>query len=893
MERRRIRRQVCRRYTGATSTATAMLLETLEARRFLSSSMVTVGIAEDGLASFDAHPDAVEVADEIVPGGVILREVGGAYPLAKSGGSAGRFTPVPDDGPGVNVGSFDIVLKKGPNLTGNAAASAAFDAAAAFLETFISDPVTVIIDAEVAPLSPGVIGSTSPVIFADTYTTVRDLVVNGRAANESIAASIPTMAQFVGTLPPQGSGSPYFLVGMHATRANLLGLGVPGADLNGPPSAYDPSVDRDMSITFSTNFAFDYDRSNGIGAGLQDFVGVAIHEIAHGLGFTSALEYIDATVSNTALSRGINPMPIDLYRLQPGAGAANFTGAARVLAPGNFIPNHVFYDGGLYDSSAFSGLGSLTTGDIPMSTGVQNGDGRQGSHWKDNNFTGLQIGILDPSASSGTQLNWAPPDTRAIGLIGWDIAFTSTTTGAPDLVAAFDSGSSNSDNRTNRDNSGNSKTLQFTVTGTTSGATVTVYSGTTAIGSAVATGATTTVTSNGTIDLADGVRAITVRQTEPTKSASNNSAALNVTIDTAAPTADVVDVSPDPRNTSVSAMTITFNKAVSGFNLADLSLTRNGGSNLLTGSQTLTTADNITFSLNNLSAITAVSGTYVLTLTAAGSGITETLAGNALVANASDTWAFSHPAWLAAASVASWNSSTKVLTVTGAATIIADPAGDTPTVNASGAAAILTINPASGLLIRVNALSLTGGATATVTSLGGARTAANHRVLRVQGGTLTIDANSTLNLTDNDLIVDYIGASLASGVEAMVRAGYNVTGDWLGKRITSSVAANDGNFVLAVADNAALSAPFGIAQGGQLFAGQDVDLTTVLVKFTHRADLNLDGLVTPDDSAVFGGNYDENQFANWATGDLNFDGLFTPDDAAIFGGAYDESLPLV
>ena len=57
-----------------------------------------------------------------------------------------------------------------------------------------------------------------------------------------------------------------------------------------------------------------------------------------------------------------------------------------------------------------------------------------------------------------------------------------------------------------------------------------------------------------------------------------------------------------------------------------------------------------------------------------------------------------------------------------------------------------------------------------------------------------------------------------------------------------------------------------------------------------RADINLDGLITPDDSAIFGRNYDENQPAVWATGDLNYDGVDTPDDAAIFGGAYDESL---
>ena len=67
----------------------------------------------------------------------------------------------------------------------------------------------------------------------------------------------------------------------------------------------------------------------------------------------------------------------------------------------------------------------------------------------------------------------------------------------------------------------------------------------------------------------------------------------------------------------------------------------------------------------------------------------------------------------------------------------------------------------------------------------------------------------------------------------------------------------------------------------------------MLVKFTHRVDLDLDGLVTPNDAAIFGTNYDENQPAFWAVGDLDLDGLFTPNDAAIFGTFYDESVPLL
>jgi C1A family cysteine protease len=64
----------------------------------------------------------------------------------------------------------------------------------------------------------------------------------------------------------------------------------------------------------------------------------------------------------------------------------------------------------------------------------------------------------------------------------------SATPAAPALVAASDTGVSNSDRITNLDNSTPSKTLQFLVTGTVSGATVTIYAGGTAIGSTVASG---------------------------------------------------------------------------------------------------------------------------------------------------------------------------------------------------------------------------------------------------------------------------------------------------------------------------------------------------------------------------------------------------------------------
>ena len=82
-----------------------------------------------------------------------------------------------------------------------------------------------------------------------------------------------------------------------------------------------------------------------------------------------------------------------------------------------------------------------------------------------------------------------------------------------------------------------------------------------------------------------------------------------------------------PRTTAISSETIKFNEAVTGFNLSDLLLTRNSGPNLLTAAQTLSTSDHITFTINNLSGLTATPGSYVLTLKTTGSAI---LASNGL-----------------------------------------------------------------------------------------------------------------------------------------------------------------------------------------------------------------------------------------------------------------------
>ncbi|HWE03926.1 MAG TPA: S8 family serine peptidase [Tepidisphaeraceae bacterium] len=101
------------------------------------------------------------------------------------------------------------------------------------------------------------------------------------------------------------------------------------------------------------------------------------------------------------------------------------------------------------------------------------------------------------------------------------------------------------------------------------------------------------------------------------------------------PTAQFAAVTT-PRTTSLATESIYFNEKVTGLDLADFTLTRNGGANLLTAAQTLTTSNSITFTLDNLGALTSIAGSYVLTLKGSGAGITGD--GMPMTAGSSVSW---------------------------------------------------------------------------------------------------------------------------------------------------------------------------------------------------------------------------------------------------------------
>lgn len=345
-------------------------------------------------------PPALVLHGEILDT-VAVNQIDGSY-TALDAGPLNPDTPFTViDSPSLNLSSFNIVINAGPTLAANGPALAAFNAAAALWKQLIADPITVTIDADMASLSAGVLGSTSLSLIGYSYSTIRNAMVADATneADEGIVAHLPTSAAFSAYIPSGTSLSG----NMMATKANLKALGFTGLDGT-----------KDATIKFSTNFAFDYDNSNGVGGGLIDFETVAAHEIGHALGFFSVVDSINSGTTS------ILPTPLDLFRfrnnvaLSDPASEANFETYKRDLVPGSASYEAIFDDLGI---------------EYKMATGVINNtfpgtDGSQASHWKANELSGLLIGLMDPTLSSGQSYGPTTADFRALDVIGYEINFT-------------------------------------------------------------------------------------------------------------------------------------------------------------------------------------------------------------------------------------------------------------------------------------------------------------------------------------------------------------------------------------------------------------------------------------------------------------------------------------
>nr|NCR77171.1 hypothetical protein [Microcystis aeruginosa K13-06] len=100
---------------------------------------------------------------------------------------------------------------------------------------------------------------------------------------------------------------------------------------------------------------------------------------------------------------------------------------------------------------------------------------------------------------------------------------------------------------------------------------------------------------------------------------------------------DIANLLINPRNQPVPSLTVTFSEKIdlSTFTWQDITLTRNSGSNLINNTVTITAINDTTYRINGLSGLTAIDGTYNLTVN--GSGIQD-LSGNSGNGTQSESW---------------------------------------------------------------------------------------------------------------------------------------------------------------------------------------------------------------------------------------------------------------
>jgi hypothetical protein len=312
-------------------------------------------------------------------------------------------------------------------------AEAGFQAAADYWGKMLTSNATINLNVKFDALDPGIIGSTGS---TRTDFLVEDWInaVNATKSSSTIdqTAVLPTTTNAI-------YGVESIIGGLTSgVDANGNNDSTVTASLDGKYASavlyqntsvlkaigYDAALAGvvDGSMTFSSTFAFDFDPTNGITDGTFDFLGVAIHEMGHALGFVSGVDYLDVYGSPNGIGSQppYGPLGYDLNDTSIFSALDMFRYSAAGVV--DYRPNVASYfsiDGGV--TALMGGL---------FSTGRYNGDGNQASHWKEEPSCGVGLGIMDPTFCYGQMGEITGLDLAAFDAMGWNLSADALTYGS-------------------------------------------------------------------------------------------------------------------------------------------------------------------------------------------------------------------------------------------------------------------------------------------------------------------------------------------------------------------------------------------------------------------------------------------------------------------------------
>lgn len=280
----------------------------------------------------------------------------------------------------------------------------AFQSAASYWQSKLTDNVTVYVSVAFADLGSGTLGSTTWAPYSLAYGDLRSrMTADAKSATDATAVGhlqtgpalsfIATQPNLTTRLDNDGS--------LNNTELKLTSANAKALGLATPTDASSP----DAVIRFASNFAssFAFARTNGqVPADKIDFITVAEHEIGHALGFVSGVDSIDFCLDHAAqcgttngFENEVSYSALDLFRYS----APNTLN----LAVGGNPKPYFSVDGG-------------ATSVLSFSTGQYHGDGNQADHFS----TNANI-LMAPFVHKGQSYDASTADLMALDAIGWNL----------------------------------------------------------------------------------------------------------------------------------------------------------------------------------------------------------------------------------------------------------------------------------------------------------------------------------------------------------------------------------------------------------------------------------------------------------------------------------------